>query len=712
MTLLLSLLLLLSLPPVSMMDTRVGTAASSAPSSSLFGSGGEVFGNVLPCVTEPHGQTFWTPQTRPTELKGRCPYYYSDSLFQGFRASHWLVGGATQDYGSFTLMPGRGPVRLLPEERALPFSHDAETASPCLYSVRLPGITAEMTGRSHAAVWRLQGAEWLVVQVNSDEGEGTLEVDRDAREIRGSNPVHRIYQGKGKPAGFSGHFVVRVEAQVLESGVEGDCAWVRFAPCDTLIVRAATSFTSVEAARANLEAEIPQPDFDAVRDAAERIWSERLSRIAVEGADTAALRQFYGSLWRASLLPRTVSDAGAPVRYDDFSLWDTYRALHPLLTLLEPTRVGDMVASLLEKYDRGGWLPIFPCWGSYTSAMIGDHAISMISDAFLKGIRGYDVQQAYAAMRQNAFESPGGAEYLSDSLYQDGRGRRALQSMLQYGFIPLEDEVPYAYHPREQVSRTLEYAYDDWCLSRVARRLGHRRDARILRRRAAWWRNVFDPRTHWVQGRHADGTFLSEGNLLEKVPFITEGTPAHYSWYVPHDVPGLIREMGGEAVFLARLDSMFSERRYWHGNEPCHQIAWLYDYTSQPWKTQRAVREILRTEYRDEPGGLSGNDDAGQMSAWYVFGSLGLYPVCPGSGEYALGSPLFDRAEIRLEDGRTFIIETHNAAPDHLYVQKTFLNGRRLRRPFIRHADIVHGARLVFEMGPEPPRRGSYRHKP
>ena len=695
-------LLLLLLSPLSGVDTRVGTAASSSPSSSIFGTGGEVFGNVLPAVTEPHGQTFWTPQTRPTELKGRCPYYYSDSLFQGFRASHWLVGGATQDYGSFTLMPGRGTVRLQPEERALPFSHDGETASPCLYTVRLPGITAEMTGRSHAAIWRLQGAEWVVVQVNSDEGEGTLEVDREAREIRGSNPVHRIYQGKGKPTGFSGHFVVRVEAQVLESGVEGDCAWVRFAPCDTLIVRAATSFTSMEAARANLEAEIPQPDFDAVRDAAERIWSERLSRIAVEGADTAALRQFYGSLWRASLLPRTVSDCGEAPRYDDFSLWDTYRALHPLLTILEPSRVGDMICSLLDRYDRGGWLPIFPCWGSYTSAMIGDHGISMICDAFLKGIRGFDVQKAYAAMRQNAFESPGGAEYLQDSLYRDGRGRRALQSYLQYGYVPLEDEVPYAYHPREQVSRTLEYAYDDWCLAQVARRLGHRRDARILRRRSAWWRNVFDPRTHWVQGRHADGTFLSEDNLLEKVPFITEGTPAHYSWYVPHDIPGLIREMGGEDVFLARLDSMFSERRYWHGNEPCHQIAWLYDYTSQPWKTQRAVREILRTEYRDEPGGLSGNDDAGQMSAWYVFASLGLYPVCPGSGEYTLGSPVFSRVQLRLENARTFTIEARNAAPDHIYVQQVRLNGRRLRRPFLRHADILRGGRLVFEMGPQP----------
>ena len=700
MPLLLVLLLLIS--PVSRVDTRVGTAKSSSPAASIFGAGTEVYGNTLPAVTEPHGQTFWIPQTRPTELKGRCPYYYSDSLFQGFRSSHWLVGGATQDYGSFTLMPGRGPAALLPAERALPFSHEQETATPAYYTVRLPGISAEMTGRSHSAIWRLTGAEWVTVQVNSDEGEGSLEVDPGRGEVRGSNPVHRIYAGKGLPAGFSGHFVLRFEAPIREWKVEGDCAWIRLDAPDTLILRAGTSFTSQDAARANLEAEIPQPDFEAVRSDLERIWEEQLSRIRVEGADEQTLRLFYGSLWRASLLPRTVSDCGEPARYDDFSLWDTYRAQHPLLTILEPARVGEMVQSLLDMYDRGGWLPIFPCWGSYTSEMIGDHAFSVITDAILKGIGGFDEQKAYEAMRHNAFESPGGADDLTDSLYQDGRGRRALESYLHYGFIPLEDKVPFAYHTEEQVSRTLEYAYDDWCLSLIAERLGREEDARDLRERARWWRNVFDPRTGWVQGRHANGSFLDDDNLLDFVPFISEGTPAHYSWYVPHDVPGLIETMGGEQIFLARLDSMFTERRYWHGNEPCHQIAWLYDYTSRPWRTQQVVRDILQTEYQDAPGGLSGNDDAGQMSAWYVFASLGFYPVCPGSGEYALGSPCFKRVQIRLENGKTFKIIARGASSSRIYVRSARLNGRRLRRPFLSHRDRASGGRLVLRMGNRP----------
>lgn len=703
------LILMLGLSLVPRVDTRVGTAASSSPTASVFGSAGEVYGNTLPTVTEPHGQTFWTPQTRPTELKGHCPYYYQDTLFQGFRASHWLVGGATQDYGSFTLMPGRGERRLLPDERALPFSHDGETATPAYYSVSLPGMELEMTARSHAAIWRMTGAEWITVQVNSDEGEAVVEVDPEAREVRGSNPVHRIYQGKGKPAGFSGHFVVRFNAPVTDWYVSGDCAWVRLDAPDTLLVRAGTSFTSQDAARSNMEREIPGWDFDSVRTALGRVWEERLARIRVESGDEDLLRQFYGSLWRASLLPRTVSDAGDPVRYDDFSLWDTYRALHPLLTIIEPSEVSGMISSLLDRYDKGGWLPIFPCWGSYTSAMIGDHAISMICDAYLKGIRDYDIGKAYEAMRRNAFESPGGAACLSDSLYQDGRGRRALQSYLHYGYVPLEDEVPYAYHPREQVSRTLEYAYDDWCLAQVAADLGHEDDARILAARAANWRNVFDPRSGWVQGRYADGTFLDGDNLLEKVPFITEGTPAHYSWYVPQDVPGLIEAMGGEGAFIARLDSMFMARRYWHGNEPCHQIAYLYDYTSQPWKTQEAVRSILRSEYRDEPGGLSGNDDAGQMSAWYVFSSLGFYPVCPGSGEYALGSPCFDRVTVALAGGKVFRMKVRNASASNIYIRRVRLNGRRLHRPFLSHKDIAAGGRMVVTMGPEPPRRGAFR---
>jgi len=683
-------LILLTLSVVSRIDTRVGTDASSSPSSSIFGSAGEVFGNTLPCVTEPHGHTFWTPQTRQTQKKGVSPYYYADSLFLGFRASHWLVGGATQDYGSFSLLPSDCP---------LPMDHAGEEATPSGYGITLGGRRFEMTGRSHSAIFRLEDCEYLRISVINDVGEGTLSVQ--GRTVSASNPVRRIYQGKGQPAGFSGHFYLQADTdfEVVET-VQGESVLLRFPEKGTHLVKAACSFRSVDGARSNLASEIPGWDFDAVKETLTGIWDNRLSRVEATGANKEMLTHFYGSLWRASLLPRQVNDVGESADYDDFSLWDTYRALHPLLTILDPQEVGEMIQALLRKYDRGGWLPIFPCWGSYTSAMIGDHAISMICDAYLKGIRNFDVRKAWRAMRHNAFDSPGE----ESEAYKDGRGRRALVSYLKYGYVPLEDSVPYAYHREEQVSRTLEYAYDDWCLSRVALRRFRLLDWFRLKKRAGNWRNVFDPATRYPQGRHADGTFLQENNYLEKTAFITEGTPCHYSWYVPQDVEGLIDFIGREE-FTARLDSMFSERRYWHGNEPCHQVPWLYNYVGQPEKTQAAVHGILRSEYRNAAGGLSGNDDAGAMSAWYVFGCLGFYPVCPGSGEYALGAPAFDAITLRLENGKTFRIVAENLSEENKYVRRVRLDGRviwdaatRRGRPFLTHKAIRRGGNLVFEM--------------
>lgn len=660
---------------LSSVDTRVGSAASDSPTASIFGAQGEVFGNTIPCVTEPNGMTFWTPSTTSTEKKGVSPYYYNHDTFLGFRSSHWLEGGATQEYGSFSILPGGVPATI---------DHSAETANPDYYSLVINGSPAELTARSHSAIMRFSADSFLFT-VNSDRGEGWIQIDTAAREIRACNPVHRIYQGKGLPAGFSGYIVVRFDSPAESFSSNGMTLTVKFREDGPKTIKAACSFTSADAAAANLDAEIPHWDFDRTRTELSSIWQEKLSQVGIAQTSPEAVH-FYTSLWRSSLLPRTVSDCGQPADYDDFSLWDTYRALHPLLTILEPKKTGEMIQALLRKYDRGGWLPIFPCWGSYTSAMIGDHAISMITDAYIKGIRNFDVKKAYRAMRQNAFETP------DDSLYRDGRGRRALQSYLEYGYVPLEDTVAYAYHGREQVSRTLEYAYDDWCLSRYAAKSGHFRDARILRRRAGNWKNVFHPRTRYPQGRHVDGTFLEEDNRLVKTSFITEGTPCHYSWYVPHDVKGLIRLIG-EAEFKARLDSMFTQQRYWHGNEPCHQIAYLYDYVGEHDKTVAAVREILKSEYRNTPGGLSGNDDAGQMSAWYVFSSLGFYPVCPGSGEYALGAPAFEEITLRLENGRTLVIR--NADPAAAEYEVRF-NGRRLRRPFIKHRRLMRGGILEF----------------
>ena len=719
-------------------DTRTGTAASITQTAGMFGKHTEEYGQTLPAVLEPNGMNFWTPQTQDTEQKCIAPYYYRDSLFQGFRNSHWIVGGCTQDYGSMTLAALSGTLRCTPEKRGTCFSHHDEQATPSYYAVTLPDeqLKAEMTGRSRAAIFRFtyqkEGNAYLVVNPNSDEGEGYIEIDTLNKRIYGYNPVHRIYQGWGEPAGYSGHFVVEYQKELTGFGTfqkdsifpsqtsirsgQGIGLYIRFRvnSDEKVLVKAASSFTDKDGALKNLAAEIPHWDFDQTHKELTNIWEQYLASVKIKTNDELARRKFYTALYHTSFLPRTFNDidgrypsfsTGEPIRqlakdetyYEDFSMWDTYRALHPLINLLHPTRGGQMMQSLVHKYEEGGWLPIFPCWNSYTAAMIGDHCIAALGDACVKGIRNFDVQKAYEGMRRNAFESPATHEE-----YVNGMGRRALQSYLQYGYIPLEDSVPDAFHVREQVSRTLEYAYDDFVLAQVAKRLGKTEDYETLMRRAQNYRNVIDPRTGYAQGRHADGTFLNENNAFEFAKFITEGAPCHYTWYVPHDPYGLMECMGGQEQYIAKLDSMFSQNRYWHGNEPCHQVAFLFNYSGQPWKTQRAVRHIMQTEYLDAPGGLSGNDDAGQMSAWYVFAALGFYPVCPGTPYYALASPSFQEAVLTLENGNTFRLLAPEASAENIYIQRVTLDGKPYTKNYISHEDILRGGTMLFEMGPEP----------
>ncbi len=721
---------------IQYVDPRVGTAASTTTEAGLFGRNTEELGQTLPAVLSPNGMTFWTPQTRDTEKKCVAPYYYADTLLQGFRASHWLVGGCTQDYGSMTISPLFDHLRTLPEERATPFSHEEETSTPAYYTVTLPEehTRVEMTGTKRCAIFRMiyseKGKAYLVVNPNSDEGEGHIAIDPKTKRIYGSNPVHRIYQGWGESAGFSGHFLVEYTKEPTSYGVyradsifggENEIsgpligAYIEFdvTEGETLLAKVSTSFVDLEGAKKNLEKELPHWDFDHTRKELTRIWEERLGRIRVETTSREAKEKFYGALYRASFLPRTMNDVdgryssfstGIPIRqtlngatyYDDYSMWDTYRALHPLLVLIEPRMSGEMMQSLVEKYEQGNWMPIFPCWNSYTAAMIGDHVLSAISDAYVKGVREFDIERAYEGMRQNAFDSPSTEDYL------DGKGRRALKSYLEYGYIPLEDSVMEAFHTREQVSRTIEYAYDDFALSQVARLLGKAQDYDTLIHRALNYRNVIDPRTGYAQGRHANGEFLKEDNAFSFVPFITEGAPCHYTWYAPQDPYGLMECMGGREMFVDKLDSMFSCHRYWHGNEPCHQVAFMFNYAGEPWKTQRTVRHILLTEYFNSPGGLSGNDDAGQMSAWYVFASMGMYPVCPATPYYMLASPSFPSMTIHPEGGNPFTVKAIGASEENIYIQSATLNGQPYTHNYLSHEDMLRGGTLEFVMGPEP----------
>ncbi|MGK7393708.1 MAG: GH92 family glycosyl hydrolase [Candidatus Cyclobacteriaceae bacterium M3_2C_046] len=715
----------------------IGTTMSRVPSVQMHQElANEDKGQTFPAVGFPYALTNWTPQTRATETKCIAPYYYHDSTWQGIRASHWMSGSCTQDYGSFTIMPMVGDLILDPEKRAVPFQHQDEKVTPAYYALNLPqvGIRVEVTGKTRAGIMRFSreeaGEMYLILEPNSDEGQGYVRIDPEKQEIIGYNPVHRIYQGWGQSAGFSGHFVVQFDQQFLEFGCwKGDHLMPEMlesrgngAPVGAFIkvkvpdgqpvkIRCGTSFTSLEHARANLKAEIEHWDFDQVKSETEQEWEKTLSQIVVEGSDQDK-EMFYSALYHAKLLPRIFSDQDGSYTgfgqdsslyqaqgnyYVDFTTWDSYRAVHPLMTIIDPERTRDIVRSVIQKAEQGGWLPIFPCWNNYTAGMIGDHLVSVIGDAYLKGIEDFDLAKAYRYMRQNAFSSPTSWEE-----YTDGKGRRALDSYLKYGYIPLEDSVKEAFHKQEQVSRTLEYAYDDYVLSQVARKMKHEDDHQTLLKRAQNYQHVFDTTTGFVRGRYADGSWIEPFDPYQKERFITEGSSFQYTWYVPQDVAGLIRLMGGKEKFNQKLDMFFEQGEYWHGNEPSHQIVYMYAWSGAPWKTQQRVRDIIYQEYSTGPGGLSGNDDVGQMSAWLVFSMAGIYPVTPGMPVYVLGSPVFDQVTFNLSGGKSFKIRAGNNSSDNKYIQSAQLNGQPLNRAYLWHHEIVNGGELELIMGPEP----------
>ncbi len=724
---------------IDYVDPLIGTAPSSTVSAIAHGEGTELLANTNPAIGVPHGMTHFSPQTRASERKCLSPYYYEDSILQGFRAGRWLNGSCTQDYGSVTLMPLCGPLSFVPtsEYRGSLFSHQLEKASPDYYSVNLEryNIFAELTGLQRSGIFRFtyktEGIGHLVIQPNSDESKGFVEIDPVAQEIRGFNPVHRIYQGSGKFAGFSGFFVIKTskpfktfgtfnnsnlfESQKMISDQRNCGAYVSFLMKENeqLIVKIGTSFTSMDGARNNLSAEINQKDFDMVRAQSAAIWEKELSKIVVETESITDKTIFYTALYHNSLAPRIFNDVDGKYPefstgkiahttdhdyYCEFSMWDIYRATLPMNSIINPSLTADWASSMVQKYKSGGWLPIFPLWNSYTSAMIGDHVTAFLGDLLMKGIDNFDVETAYEAMRKNAFES---SEIVNPDEYKDGMGRRALLSYLKFNYIPMEDSVWDAFHKQEQVSRTLEYAYDDFVLYQVAKLL-NKPESDALKRRSNNYKNVIDPEPAWARGRRADGSFINPFYPNLKAFYITEGTPMHYTWYVPHDQEGLINLMGGEENYLARLDSMFTEDYYWHGNEPGHQIPFLFNYAGAPWMTQKYTRKIIREEYATGPGGLCGNEDAGQMSAWYLFASAGFYPVCPGVPQYVLGSPIFDRATFHLENGNSFTIIALNNSDENCFIQSATLDGMPYNKSYINHRDLLEGKTLVLIMGNKP----------
>lgn len=711
-----------------------GTAAATTKWAMKHGKSSELFANTIPAVTLPFGMTQWTPQTQMGEKKCVPPYYYTDTLFNGIRGSHWLSGSCTQDYGSVTIMPVTGTLKT--NNYSVRFNHQDERSTPYLYQINLKDeqLQAAVTATTRCGLIQFTmnkpDSLYLLIIPNSDYHEGFIRIDAKKGEIYGYNPVHRIYQGWGKKAGFSGYFVIRFENAISNHGTfsrnkifiadsihnePGIGAYVGFkmSKGEKLTVRIGTSFTGWEGARKNLDAEAASLDFDSATSKCKAAWQKPLSQVRVETENEQDKEIFYTSYYHTMQQPRLYNDVNGlyPMfsadyknatlaqgrYYDDFSMWDIYRAHIPLFEILDPPFINDLVQSLIIKGKQGGWMPIFPCWNSYTSAMIGDHTVSVISSAYLKGIRNYNINEAYQILRQNAFDTPA-----DKTDYIEGKGRRALDSYLKYHYIPLEDSVKDAFHKQEQVSRVLEYAYDDYALAQFAKALNKTSDYQLLIKRAGYYANVFDKQTGLVRGRHADGSWITPFYPDKKEHYITEGTPRQYTFYVPHDVSGLSRLMGGENKLESALDSLFMRNEYWHGNEPGHQIPFMYNYTASPWKTQEQVRRILSEEYSNGPGGLGGNDDAGQMSAWYMLASMGFYPVNPVAGEYLLSAPIFSRVSISLPEGKTIEIICHRTSKTAGYIYRARWNGTLQTNNFITYRDIMRGGKLELYLQDTP----------
>jgi predicted alpha-1,2-mannosidase len=722
---------------IHFVDPLLGTAKSKTPSALKHSAGTELKGQTFPATGRPWGMTNWTPETRLTENKCIAPYYYEDEYVYGFRGSHWTSGSCMQDYGSITITPVMGDPILDPEKRKLRYNHQDEYSNPAYYRLDIKEqVMVEITGTERTGLLkftcRQSGKFTLMIKPNSDEGQGEVAFLSKTHKLMVTNPVHRIYQGIGQPAGFSGYSQVSFNKEPFAKGVYRDHtilkgqtatsgenydvgAFISFnvKAGDIIMVKVGTSFTSLENAQQNSQAEIPRWDFGQIRKESEKEWDNQLMKIKVTAPDSLKTI-FYTALYHTMLTPRMYSDVNGsyPVfaanyktatsgftRYGDFSLWDTYRAVHPLYALLFPSRATDMARTLISMAEESGWMPNFPCWNNFTSAMVGDHAAIVLADVFSKQlISTAEAERALSYLNKNATRSP------SENEYKDGRGRRALPSYLKYGYIPLEDSVWDAFHKREQVSRTLEYSYDDYALSVIARNLKNEEMEHYYAARSNNYLNVVDGTSRFARGRYANGSWITPFDPTIKTFFITEGSPWQYTFNVPHAVNGLMEKLGGENAFEKSLDSLFSSGHYWHGNEPGHHIPYLYNYCHAAFKTQKVIHQIRMEEYSSGPGGLSGNDDSGQMSAWFIFSSLGFYPLIPAEPVYEIGVPLFEKVELNLQHEKKFIIQAINLSTDNWYIKTKTLNGSILPGTKLTYNELIKGGNLTFYMANKPAR--------
>lgn len=698
-------------------------------------------GHTYPGATVPFGMVQLSPDTPLQGWDGSSGYHYSDSAIQGFSHTH-LSGTGVGGLGDVLLMPTVGEVQLSSgtpgkgDGYASRFSHARESASPGYYKVFLddPKITAELTATARTGFhkYTFPASDNAHIILDLQHGVGNS-VASSGLQVENSTTIsgYRLSDGWGGRRAV--YFVMQFSKPFASYGIERDGqkvadgtaksdgkgvkAFVNYktAANETILVKVGISGTGIEGARKNLNAEIAGWDFNAIHTAAVQQWADLLGAMQIETKDPKVRRTFYSNLYQSYISPVLFNDVDGAYRggdrqnhvgatfqnYTTFSLWDTFRAQHPLLTLMQPNRVSDMVNSMVALNTERGQneMPVWPLWGNETGTMIGYNSAPIVADAYLKGFKGFDPETAYQALKATALN-----------------GRNGQDEYAKHGYVLSTGGS------KQSVARTLEFAYDDWCIAKMAEKLGHTEDAKLFFNRSANYINVFDATTGFMRGRKDDGSWRRPFNPKQLAwSDYTEANAWQYTWAVMHDSPALVKMMGGDKAFIDKMETMFNEKddvlsniqditgligQYAHGNEPVHHVAYLYNYAGAPYKTQYHVRDIINKFYNDTPVGAPGNNDCGQMSAWYVFSALGFYPVNPAEGIYVIGSPVVDKATIRLDKsrygGHTFTVIADDNSPQNMYIQSATLNGKPLQKSWFTHADLLAGGTLRFKMGPTP----------
>lgn len=720
----------------------------------FVGTGGH--GHTFPGPVVPHGMVQPSPDTRIDGWDACSGYYYADSTINGFSHTH-VSGTGCADYGDFLLMPTVGEQQYDPQDyssQTLPyasaFSHQNETAEPGYYSVFLDryGVKAELTATSRTAFHRYtfpetDDAGFILDMDYSIQHQTNLDMQVEVvsdTEIRG----HKLteYWAFDQQVSFYAKFskpftsvVVRDTLADQNGKMQPRCkVLLKFntEKDEQVLVKMGISAVDMDGAKKNLEAEIPGWDFDKVRSDARQLWNSYLSKIDVTTANETDKTIFYTAMYHTAVSPNLFTDVDGrylgmdlkvhqgnvdrPV-YTVFSLWDTFRALHPLYSIIDPQLNNNFIRSLLLKSREGGIFPMWDLASNYTGTMIGYHAASLIADAYTKGYADFDLQEAYKACLR-------AAEYDTTGIKCPDLVLPHLMPMAKYykntiGYIPCDRE-------NESVAKALEYAYDDYCISVLAEATGDYKNSQKYARFAKAYTLYFDPSVRFMRGVDSEGNWRTPFNPKasnHRNDDYCEGNAWQWTWFVPHDVEGLVELMGGEDAFVGKLDSLFTADstiegdlvsadisgligQYAHGNEPSHHVIHLYNYANRPWKTQELIDRVLKEQYRNAPDGLSGNEDCGQMSAWYVLNSMGFYQVCPGKPVYSIGRPIFDRVDVSLPDRKVFSVVTKNNSGENKYIESATLDGRPLDEPFLTHQDIAGGGTLEIVMTAKPTKWG------